>query len=265
MKVGIVFLTNKPHANTIKFADEVAKEFPDSTFVVVDSSLPVVGGGGADIVQVPDEVCKEHGYINSNISDNSTHIKKNPIAMDKFLYTFCEHFTDFDFVWVLEDDVFVPSVQTLRNLTIGYSAYDLVVQSNKLKEDDLLDWHWRSIIDKIEPPYYNSMVCAIGISRKLLDCIKAQVHAKKTLIYSEVMFNTIAMQNNLKVICPFELKTIVWMGEWHEDVIQQLENNLFHPMKDIAKHTEIRAKLERWAKNRRKPRRQIPKFLKQLM
>jgi hypothetical protein len=185
--------------------------------------------------------------------------------MDKFLYSFCEKFTEYEFLWVLEHDVLVPSVKTIKNLTEEYSGYDLVTQDNKLKEDNLMDWHWRSVVDKIGPPYYNSMICAMGISRKLLNCIKKYVEEKKTLFYSEVMFNTIAMQNNLKVIAPFELKSIVWMGEWHPDVIQQLPNNLFHPMKELDKYSEIRKDLLKWEQDNRKPIVQIPEYLKKLM
>jgi hypothetical protein len=271
MKTAVVFLTNYPKIETLAFAQELSLK--TDTFVVVDSmqKLPdatakeLAHPGNVNIIQIEDSICRLTGYTNSNISDNSTHIKKNPIAMDKFLYWFCEKNTEYDFLWVLEDDVFVPSVQTLENLTIGYSAYDLVVQDNKLKTDDLKVWHWRSIMDKISEPYYNSMICAMGISRKLLNCIKEYVDKNKTLIYSEVMFNTIAMHNDLNVICPFELKSIVWMGEWTDEVIYQLPNNLFHPMKEIDKHPGIREKIVKWEAKNRKPRRQIPRFLKKMM
>ena len=45
------------------------------------------------------------------------------------------------------------------------------------------------------------------------------------------MFNTIAMQNHLKVVNPPELNTIVYRENWTWEHVRQRPNNWFHPFK----------------------------------
>ena len=243
MKIAIVFLTNEPKEGTIEFAKRVKEETNYDVFIVADdNSKEYDVCCGVKIIQEYDVVCSYTGYFNSNISDNSTHIKKNPIAMDKFLYSFCEHTDvyDYDFVFVLEDDVFVPSVSAIKNFINKYSCYDLVTPNNFLKNDTVMDWHWRSVFDKHEPPYYYSMVCAMGLSKKMFSAIKDYVKKNKTLFYIEVMFNTICHHRGLSVFAPLELKSIVWMGSWGRDEWALLPENFFHPMKNINEHEDYR-------------------------
>ena len=97
---------------------------------------------------------------------------------------FCEINKGYDFVWIFEDDVFIPSVDTLKYLNDKYSKRDLVVSNNARKSDNIMDWHWKHIVDKIQPPYFYSMVCAMGISRATLDKVKEYVDANETLFYN---------------------------------------------------------------------------------
>ena len=113
-KTAVVFLCRQPNINTIKFAAEVHQNLNLEVLIITDeyyeflsSELPK----GVIIQYIPDNVCINNGYINSNINQNTTHIKKDPIAWDKFLYLFCEEYTKYDFVWVFEDDCFIPSTE----------------------------------------------------------------------------------------------------------------------------------------------------------
>jgi hypothetical protein len=60
----------------------------------------------------------------------------------------------------------------------------------------------------------------------------------------------------------FELKSIVWMGEWGINEFLLLPNNVFHPRKDIENHYKLResTKLERFLHV--KPKNNLPDFLK---
>ena len=266
MKSAVVFLTTIPKSGTIRFAEKIKKELGHDVYIVIDENkfYPNIN---TDIIyiKVGEELCKTVGYINSNISDDTTHIKKNPIAMDKFLLFFCENSLPYEFVWVFEDDVFIPSIDTLSKLDYRYSRYDLVTPNNFRKSDNVLDWHWRHVIDKIQPPYYYSMVSAMGLSKKMLECIKEYVHKNKSLFYIEVMFNTLAMHNNLYVIDPLELKSIVWMGEWGLDEFLLLPNSLFHPIKLIEEHQILRDAIEQFRSENHLPTNRLPQFIKDLM
>ena len=261
MKTAIVFLTTTPQGNTLQFRNEVSKHF--DSFIVADTTKEL--GLSSRLIHISDKICIDNGYFGCNISGNETHIKKQVISLDKFLFIFCEKLTEYDFVWVFEDDVFIPSVDTIINLHNSYSQYDLVTPNNFLKQDTLPDWHWRNVFDKIEPPYYYSMVCAMGLSRAMLNKIKEYVDNNQRLFYQEVMFNTLAMQNGLQIIDAFELKSIVWQGKWDIDEFLLLPNSVFHPRKDIENHYSIREKCMGLHLSGYKPKNNLPEFINKLL
>lgn len=264
MKKAVVFLTNNPSQGTLDFALELTMTTDFYVFIVIDNNEKYYGKSfkEVNIIQVPDSLCLEKGYKNSNISDNATHIKKNPIALDKFLYSFCEVHTMFDFVWVFEDDVFIPSVDVLVDIDERYCEFDLITPNNFAKKDLLLDWHWRHVIDKHCSPYFYSMICAMGLSRTMLNMIKRYVGWNKELFYCEVMFNTLAFHNQLKVKDAYELKSIVWMGKWDIDEFLLLPHNVFHPRKDIDNHENLRKQIEEAKKAGYTPKNTLPDFVK---
>lgn len=262
MRIAVVFLTNYPHENTIEFAREVKIQTNFDTFLVIDDNTQYHGKTFKEInlIQVPDSMCTE--YSNSVYIEGSTAVQKNPISWDKFIYSFCMVHTSYDFVWVFEDDVFIPSVSTITDLNNKYRMYDLVTANNFHKTDNVMDWHWRHIVDKVPSPYFYSMVCAMGISRRTLDVVKEYVHYNKTLFYHEVMFNTLAMHNGLKVTDALELTSVVWQGKWDIDEFLLLPNNVFHPRKDIENHPKLRQQILDAIKNVYVPKNNLPQFIK---
>jgi hypothetical protein len=263
MKSAVVFLTTIPQHGTIWFAEKIKKKLGHDVYIIIDQNKydPEIGGD-ITYIRVSEEFCEKNGYINSNISDNATHIRKNPIAMDKFLLFFCENKLPYDFVWVFEDDVFIPSLDVFKNLDAKYSKYDLVTPNNYRKNDNALDWHWRHVVDKISPPYYYSMVSAMGLSKNMLGVIKEYVDKHKSLFYIEVMFNTLAMKNRLSVIDAMELKSIVWMGEWGLDEFLLLPDNIFHPIKSIEEHQILRDAIIQFKAENYNPINRLPDFVK---
>jgi hypothetical protein len=243
MKTAIAFLCKEPQQELISFAEQIVDNNLFDVYIITDNDyceFTNVRHYNLKIISISDAMCKKFGFINSNISDNSTHIKKNPIAYDKALLYFCGIKTNYEKVWFIEDDVFIPSVEHLVNLNNRYASCDLITANNFAKTDNIKDWHWAHIFDKIEPPYYHSMVCVCGCSRKMLNTIFKYVEKNNTLFYIEAMFNTLAMQNNLIVADAFELKSIVWQGEWGLDEFLLLPNNLFHPVKATYFHQTYR-------------------------
>lgn len=146
-----------------------------------------------------------------------------------------------------------------------YTDFDLVTPNIFQKTDTIMDWHWRNIIDKIDPPYYFSMVCAMGISKNVFKAIKDFVRKKKTLFFIEVMFSTLAKQDKLKVIDAFEFKSIVWLGEWGLDEFLLLPLNVFHPIKNIDDHQNLRESINDLKASNYIPNNKLPIFIKNLM
>ena len=275
MKTAIAFLCKEINQHTLDFANEIAAKKFAKVYIVSDqvdsvSKLDVFDNLNwvinvtflAETFFVRDSVCIAHGYVGCNISETATHIKKEVIAYDKFLWLFAYlQIGAFDNIWVFEDDCFIPSIDALITLNEKYKNFDLVTPNNFLKRDNLNDWHWSHIVDKIEPPYYHSMVCAAMFSKKMLAEIRNYVSENKRLFYIEAMFNTIAMQKGLKVVDAKELKSVVWMGEWGLDEFVQLPNNIFHPIKDFEKHKECRKDIKTAKVVEYKPTKKLPDFL----
>ena len=90
----------------------------------------------------------------------------------------------------------------------------------------------------ISLPYCSSMICAIRCSKKILNCINNHATTYKSLFHCEMLFNTLAFQNNLSILCPEELSCIVFRNVWKKTDIKK--NYLYHPVKDIKTHYEFR-------------------------
>ena len=261
-RTAVVFLTNEPHDNTLAFALDVKEESNFDVFIIIDDTEKYYGKSFKDIniFQIPDEACSP--YVNCAYIENGTQLNKTPTAWDKFVYHFCEN-VNYDFVWVFEDDVFIPSVETIIKLDEAYGGFDLVTPNNFFKGDSVMDWHWPKIVNKIEPPYFYSMVCGMGISGRCLQEVKKYAYEHNSLFYHEVMFNTIAMQKGLRVKAAFELRSIVWQGKWEIDEFLLLPNNVFHPIKDLDKYPKLRKQILMTKDGDYKPINNLPDFLKQ--
>ena len=264
MKIAVAFLINEPCKATIEFAQEIAVKTNYDVFLVIDSNKKKYQYDNLKVYQLPDEDC---GYYKNSASVKGiTSLQKNPNAWDKMFHLFCsKENPDYDYGWVFEEDVFIPAVESILKLQDKYKSYDLVTPNNFLKTDKIKDWHWSYVLDKWQPPFYYSMVCAFGMSRAMMHQIKRFVDSNSTLYYHEIMLNTIGMQSGLKVTDAFELKSIVWMGDWGVDEFMLLPNNLFHPIKNVETHPVLRKTVSVAKKGNYQPINKLPNFIKLLM
>lgn len=74
----------------------------------------------------------------------------------------------------------------------------------------------------------------------MLDVISNYVSEKGTLEFHEFFFNTLAMHNSLKVIVAPELSSIVYRKKWSVDDFLKVQDNLYHPVKDVENHQMYR-------------------------
>lgn len=243
MKVAVVFLckifpTGLPNFLTQKGAVYDSFYLLDTQSIIVSNTIhfnyvPIV---------ILNETCVKNGYKNSSYSKGLTHIQNPIIALDRALYYFCKtsHGNEYDFVWFIEDDCFIPSIEALENLVIKYSEFDLVTSSHKKKIGTSKEWHWKKAFEVFEQPLFSSMSCCFGLSRKMLNLTRQHVQKHGELFFLEIMFNTIAAQNNLKIYTPPELSTICSKADWSLDDVLTLPNNIFHPYKDFKNAQKLR-------------------------
>lgn len=267
MKPALAILTTKPHPVTIEFLRSKKLNSYFEVYLVCDCEETVYAEN-ITVVQIAEEFCKKNGYKNSMYIKDRTHIQKEVVALDKALYFFCEvQEKPPQFLWIIEEDVFIPSVEAIISLDKKCLDYDLCITSHKCKTDNVMDWLWPQISKQlfgiIPRPWHYSMACAVRVSRELLGIIREHAREDKTLFFNEVMFNTLANYNNLSVFTPPELKSIVWQGEFSIDDIMLLPGNLFHPKKEATQHAVIRHCLKIIKGKGYVPVNKLPMFLRE--
>jgi hypothetical protein len=240
--VAIVLLTRYPHNVWLNFLnnfynydvyiciDNTKKDF-SKLFEQVNSKLT--------FIQMDDNYCKSYGYHNALIPTGS--VPNKPVSWDKALFYFCLIKDKYKHVWFIEDDVFFLKESVLKNLDIRFPTSDLLAPFNDINYDGNVNsgWQWWvKVSGKMNTPWARSMVCACRLSNRLLNLVKEYVKKNNTLVYHEIMFNTLAFQNNYIIDTPIELNTIHYNTKWNKDQLN-LEY-LYHPIKDIQVHSKLR-------------------------
>jgi len=232
----LCFLTVAPSPLFYDFVKRLKKENTDVYICIDDNDYTILGyntGDGIKIIQMDSTFCRDSGFKSSS-QDNKS------IALDKALYYFCKNEIDYQDIWLIEEDVFIPTVDTIDKMNEKYPFCDLLVKNHFIAEKRQTDWLWPNINKQVktDPPYAASMVCAVRVSKQLMRCIDQYVSHYHDLFYCEALFNTIALQNNLLVVMCEELSTIAWKKSWEREDIHP--NNLYHPVKNVIQQYELR-------------------------
>lgn len=229
---AVVFLTRMPQQNTLDFAKHISVELPVymiANAIETKASEHHLNFSGTNLLFVNSSACYDAGY------SQATSWRK-PVAWDKALYYFTKVDAAYDFVWFIEDDVFIPSLDAfwhLHNAMLDQDA-DLAINSNVPNHDGGNHWHWGRARGRLDLPWYKSMACATGMSRRLLTLIADHAAAKGRLEFLEFFFNTLTMHNNLTLVNPPELGTIGYRREWTCEEVLDRPMNWFHPVKQKA-------------------------------
>lgn len=225
MKKAICILCIKPDIKQIHFYKHLTSAY-DVYFVCDNLKNTSTILEGIHFINIDPSISLINGFINSNTAI----FPKTPIAWDKALYYFSSVNTSYDNVWFIEEDVLVPSLKTVPYIDSKYGIEDLLVASHISYEDEPLWLHWKQAIN-LTKPHYKSMVCAIRVSKRLLECIKEYANKNKTLYFIELLFNTLAAQNGLTIKKIPELSTITHKDKFEKSEI--IDTNLYHPFKDL--------------------------------
>jgi len=241
---AICILTVTANIETFKFAETLNNE-NYNIFICIDKNNGVIPDFDTSKIQIIN--CDENDCMNHFFFGSVCYAGDRACSRDKALYYFCKINTEYDYVWFLEEDVFIPNNKTIQNIDKKYDDADLLSNENaiKLSENDINChyWqHWYRNENKIAYPWAHSMICAIRVSKKLLNCIEYFVKNNKCLLFDELLFNTIALQNNLTIENPIELSNIVFS---FNDIIPDNINPdfLYHPIKNLSKQNDMRNNL----------------------
>ena len=186
------------------------------------------------LIQIDNMESDVNGFTN-------TDFKKNGRGWSKALYYFSSVQLAYKNVWFIEDDVFLYGESTIRNIDnrLASTAADLLTTTYEVNATGKRDyWHWMDFEIKLPPPYYSCMCCAVRMSSRLLSCIKQYANINNTLFFHEAVSPTLCHYHNFNHVVVPELKNIIYMNNYNDDDIDA--DNLYHPVKDITKHTRWR-------------------------
>lgn len=228
----------------VKLSDELIEtaqhmlQYGYKVFIMVDDNSVIHPKVIKDIniLQLDDKKCVNLGYKNASAT-----LKKNPVTWDKVFYHFSNIDTNFNNIWFIEEDVFIPRFDLIKDLDNQNPTQDLLCKQDIAEVSDELNWHWNRAQGKIEKPWYRSLLCCHRQSRRLLQRIKDYSTERGSLLFLEMMVNTLAHHNNYSVKTLPNLQTITWRDKFKFSDISK--NNLYHPMKNLKEQNEFRKRL----------------------
>jgi len=233
------FLTCTPKPETLEFARELAQDalqYNVDVFIMIDFNnvnlSDINASPNIQLLQIPNEQCFKHNYRNTIWLGGSRVVT----AWDKALLYFNLINKNYSFVWLSEDDVFFPSVQSFRSLHELYSnTSDFIVPSIELNLlGDASYWHWGWANGNFFPPWAHAMVNVIGLSQRMLIAVDNHVQWLGRVPFHEFLFNIIAMHLNYTIVAPPELTTDVWLASYSFEDIRRRPHNLYHPLKNLT-------------------------------
>ena len=237
-KTAVCFLTRQPSTETLAFVQTLIRDANKNeldVFIAVDNnsfnitSLNI--SPSLRFIQIPNEQCAQHGYQSSTSLGSGW---SNTTAWDKALLYFTLLNRKYSFVWLIEEDVFIPSTRAFLAVHRLYSnRADLVIPRNGINlAGKTSSWLWSMAEGKLVLPWSCSMVNVLGLGHRMLVATAQYVLWRGILPFHEFFFNTLAMQLNLTMVAPSELSTIVYAAKYLYDDVKRKPNNLFHPLKD---------------------------------
>lgn len=202
---AICFLTRQAAPELLSFVNQMTS-IGEDVYVMND-----FGGNPAEFecTCISKGEARTTGFWGVNCVD---WIPKDLMALDKALYYFCKKDTEPDYIWFVEDDVFVPRPDIFRDIDAKYPDADLLTKSNlcQMECTDWPGWNRADLSFMDGGPFYHSLCCAMRLSRRMLQAVQEFAETKGRLVFLEFFFNTLAMQKGFKVETPEELSTIVF-------------------------------------------------------
>jgi GR25 family glycosyltransferase involved in LPS biosynthesis len=246
IKINIIcFLTVRPSNEFYEFCKKLKNVYDGDMYICIDDNTYEIpeynNSDDISIIKVDNEECKNAGFRNLV----SYAIGLEVSSKDKALYYFCKKYQDKDInnIWFIEEDVFIPTLNTIPNIDEKYPTGDFLCKEKLPIEKWTFENYTIEQLSKfkIDPPYFHTMVCAIRISNKYLKYIEDFADKYKNLFLDEVFFIILALKNNLDIVLVDEFKGIEWRHVWKLEDINK--NYLYHPIKDMKTQVEFHKEL----------------------
>lgn len=237
----ICFLTANPSKVFYQLCKDLKRPNMDMYICIDNNEYEIPGYDYAiPLIKIDNNECESAGFKNTVV-----YCRNRACSRDKALYYFSKKNNNYDNIWFIEEDVLIPHPETIKNIDKKYqeNCADLLCPSHKISnsKENKSHWYWWPLINSqinLEPPYGRSTICAIRVSKKLMNAISEYADKYKSLFMDEVFFNTISIHANLEVKPISELSTILYKKDWKKEDIQI--SNLYHPIKNHNTQRDFR-------------------------
>jgi len=243
----ICFLTVRPCTTFYNLCKELINE-NTLVYICIDDNEHSISDidDSVKIIKIKNEDSSNAGY-------NYMYSKsKIPTARDKALYYFNRIYkNDYKHIWFIEDDVLIPSKNTISNIDKKYIDNDYLVRENTIKENPTKNdgWAFPQILDTTEYRGVFSIagIMAIRVSKKMMKAIDEFVKKYKNAFFDEAFFGTVALNYNIDITVTPEL---YYMWPLQQTLQKESKNNykekfLYHPVKSINQQRNIRDKFNK--------------------
>ena len=239
MRRALCFLTVEPSTILLDFLHSLNTQNEYDLFLCIDKHnyrIPEKYARQETVyyIQYTDKRPEHAGFLGSVM-----YVPDRACSRDKALFYFWKDDTAYEHMWFIEDDVYLASCIPLLAMDKTHPIEDLLCSSFSIVTENPHKWHWdRLVAGKIELPWANSMICAIRISRALLNEISMYAQQNGRLLFDEALFTTLALHARLKYACPVALKNITFKNTWEDSSIDN--HCLYHPIKDVERQRRLR-------------------------
>lgn len=235
-KNALCFITREYNELLFEFAETCTIDY-DVYIVIDDNSTIIPSKNNVTIIQIDNQVCLDNYFIRSTYRFN-----QDVTGWDKAFYYFA-HNVNYKHVWFIEDDVYFGNSIVLKKIDDKYGNIDMLCEEDKkiTKEfppnDFKLPIEFKQVLKML---IYQSMVCAVRISKNVLNLLKLIAKKNKRLYFHEVLLLSLVKHNKLTYLNIPELDTIKYRYEWKFNTIKSNPSKLFHPIKDLNIQKKLR-------------------------
>jgi len=222
----IVVLIKKLDKYLIDFYKNFKKKYNIEVFLISDSNI---------------KTCKfyeDNLCVKNKIRDLTMWFKTNPTAWDRAIYFLKTHNINYDFAWIIEDDVYIKKIEYLYNIIKKYNKknHDLISPYINSYEQFKTWPHWNLLENHNFKKRYYSYNCFCRASKNLIkySCDYMEENFSKNIIFfHEILFINICINNKLKYLT-FKKNDDLCIRYRPEIGQSDLNENfkIYHPVKD---------------------------------
>jgi hypothetical protein len=229
-KNALCFIIRQYNELLFEFAETCTFNY-DVYIVIDDNSTIIPSKNNVNIVQISNQECLDNYFIRSTYRFN-----QDVTGWDKAFYYFT-HYVDYNYVWFLEDDVYFGNSIVLKKIDNKYENIDMLCEGITHHKTNNYIKEFKKAL-KIE--IYQSMICAVRLSKNVLDLLKIISQKYKRLYFHEILLLSLVKQYKLSCLRIPELSTIRYRHDWKYNTVKSKPSNLFHPIKDLNIQKKLR-------------------------